>query len=89
LVLPFWQLRRPYPIQGEAWTARPELCGPRPEKDVLLFRDTGMLAAPVAAAGHVSASPISSPWQQITALGQRLDRLQASHAGPLTIRLIG
>jgi hypothetical protein len=76
LVLPFWQLRRPYPIPrgrlerarrivAAAATARlaksmaPRLrdvhpiSALRPEEDVFLFQDTGMLAVPVAAPGYL------------------------------------
>jgi hypothetical protein len=75
LVLPFWQLRRPYPIPRRLdratrivgqrpWPGRPGRwrhgCGTsigvsarRPEEDVFLFRDTGMLAVPVAAPGYL------------------------------------
>ncbi|SRR6266540_1310817 len=76
LVLPFWQLRRPYPVpRGRLERARrivraaamarlAQSMAPRlrdihpvsalgPEEDVFLFRDTGMLAVPVAAPGYL------------------------------------
>ena len=72
LVLPFWQLRRPYPVPRRrldratrimraaamarlARSMAPRLrdihpvSALRPEEDVFLFRDTGMLAVPVTA----------------------------------------
>ena len=75
-VLPFWQLRRPYPIpsgrldrmgrilRAAAMARLAQLMAPRlrdihpvpvlrPEEDVFLFRDTGMLAVPVAAPGYL------------------------------------
>ena len=75
-VLPFWQLRRPYPIprgrleragrilRAAAMARLAQVMAPRlrdihpvpvlrPEEDVFLFRDTGMLAVPVAAPGYL------------------------------------
>jgi hypothetical protein len=72
LVLPFRQLRRPYPIPGRRLDRMTRIVRPaamarlarsmaprlrdihpvpalRPEEDVFLFRDTGMLAVPVTA----------------------------------------
>jgi sulfotransferase family protein len=33
LVVPFWQLRRPYPVHRDGWSGRPGSCGRRPWQD--------------------------------------------------------
>jgi hypothetical protein len=84
LVLPFWQLRRPYPIPRRrldratrimraaamarlARSMAPRLgdiqpvSALRPEEDVFLFRDTGMLAVPVAAPSYLGCPQATDP----------------------------
>jgi Sulfotransferase family len=84
VALPFWQLRRPYPIPrrrldratrilgaaamaGLARSMAPRLAdihpvsALRPEEDVFLFRDTGMLAVPVAAPGYLAWLQATDP----------------------------
>jgi hypothetical protein len=104
LVLPFWQLRRPYPIPprrleraarimraaamaGLARSMAPRLrdihpvFALRPEEDVFLFRDTGMLAVPVAAPGYLGWLQATDPTPAYRTYRRHLQALLADRPG--------
>jgi hypothetical protein len=104
LVLPFWQLRRPYPIPprrleraarimraaamaGLARSMAPRLrdihpvSALRPEEDVFLFRDTGMLVVPVAAPGYLGWLQATEPTPAYRTYRRHLQALLADRPG--------
>jgi hypothetical protein len=104
LVLPFWQLRRPYPIPRRrldrttrimraaamASLARsmvPRLgdihpvAALRPEEDVFLFCDTGMLAVPVTAPGYLGWLQATDPTPGYQTYRRHLQALVADRPG--------
>jgi hypothetical protein len=104
LVLPFWQLRRPYPIPRRrldraarimraaamarlARSMAPRLrdihpvSALRPEEDVFLFRDTGMLAVPVTAPGYLGWLQATDPTPGYRSYRRHLQAVLADRPG--------
>src|SRR5215216_3904943 len=104
LVVPFWQLRRPYPIPRRrldratqilrvaamarlARSMAPRLrdihpvSALRPEEDVFLFRDTGMLAVPVTAPGYLDWLQATDPTPGYRTYRRHLQALLADRPG--------
>jgi hypothetical protein len=104
VVLPFWQLRRPYPLPRRRreratrmlWAAAmarlarsmaPRLAdihpvsALRPEEDVFLFRDTGMLAVPVTAPGYLAWLQATDPTPAYQTYRGHLQALLADRPG--------
>jgi hypothetical protein len=104
VVLPFWQLRRPYPIPRRrlkratrmlraaamarlARSMAPRLAdihpvsALRPEEDVFLFRDTGMLAVPVSAPGYLAWLQATDPTPAYRTYRGHLQALLADQPG--------
>jgi len=104
LVVPFWQLRRPYPIPRRrldratrilrvaamarlARSMAPRLrdihpvSALRPEEDVFLFRDTGMLAVPVTAPGYLDWLQATDPTPAYQTYRRHLQALLADRPG--------
>jgi hypothetical protein len=103
-VLPFWQLRRPYPIPrrrldratrimraaamaGLARSMAPRLgdihpvSALRPEEDVFLFCDSGMLAVPVTAPGYLAWLQATDPTPGYQTYRRHLQALVADRPG--------
>jgi len=104
LVLPFWQLRRPYPVprrrldratrimRAAAMARLAQSMAPRlrdihpvsalrPEEDVFLFRDTGMLAVPVTAPGYLGWLQATDPTPGYQTYRRHLQVLLADRPG--------
>jgi hypothetical protein len=104
LVLPFWQLRRPYPIprrrldratrimRAAAMASLARSMAPRlgdihpvaalrPEEDVFLFCDTGMLAVPVTAPGYLGWLQATDPTPGYQTYRRHLQALVADRPG--------
>jgi hypothetical protein len=104
LVLPFWQLRRPYPVPRRrldraarilraaamarlARSMAPRLrqlhpvSALRPEEDVFLFCDTGMLVVPVTAPGYLGWLQATDPTPAYQTYRRHLQALVADRPG--------